>query len=155
MKYFISVILIVAGLFALFYFWRCDSPQVSAQQTSVETAGHKKQAGELLHQWRSGDTLWYEIDSVPYMPAVKLFADSVNHWRVGEPNIHDRDIISSPQHEQYAPVKLDYKIPYWSVYRRSITFWGITFSTGQPDPYQPYPEASQSAEVLSVPIPKK
>ena len=150
MKYFISVILIVAALFALFYFWRCDTPQVAAQQTDV--AGRGKQERDLIHQWRSGDTLWYEIDSVPYMPAVKWFADSMNRWRAGMPNIHDRDVHLSPLHEEYTPVKFDYKIPYWSVYRRSITFWGITFSTGQPDPYIPYPEAAQSAEVLSFPL---
>ena len=150
MKYFISVILIVAALFALFYFGRCGSPQVAAQQTDV--AGRSKQERDLIHQWRSGDTLWYEIDSVPYMPAVKWFADSMTRWRAGMPNIHDRDLHSSPLHEEYAPIKFDYSIPYWSVYRRSITFWGITFSTGQPDPYQPYPEAAQSAEVLSFPL---
>ena len=148
MKYFISVILISVALVALFYFWRCGSPQVAAQQSEAA----RKQGRELLHQWRSGDTLWYEIDSVPYMPSAKWFADSMHRWQVGAPNIHDRDIYSSPLHEEYPPIKFDYKIPYWSLYRRSITFWGITFSTGQPNPYLPYSEAAQSAEVLSFPL---
>ena len=92
---------------------------------------------------------------MPYLPSVPAFADSMMRWHIGAPNIHDRDISTSPLHEEYAPIKLDYKIPYWSVYRRSITLWGITFSTGQPNPYIPYPEAAQSAEVLSMPINKK
>ena len=150
MRYFIAVIALVAA-FVLLYFWRCGSPQVAAQQTEV--AERSKQ--ELLRQWRSGDTLWYEIDSMPYLPSVPAFADSMMRWHIGAPSIHDRDISSSPLHEEYAPIKLDYKIPYWSVYRRSITLWGITFSTGQPNPYIPYPEAAQSADVLSMPINKK
>lgn len=149
MRYFLVVITLVVA-FVLLYFWRCGSPQVAAQQTKV--AERSKQ--ELLRQWRSGDTLWYEIDSLPYLPSVPAFADSIR-WQEGLLHIHDRDIYSSPQHKQYAPVKLDYKIPYWSVYRRSITVWGITFSTGQPNPYEPYPEAVQSADVLSMPLNKK
>ena len=152
MRYFFADIAFVAA-FVLLYFWRCGSPQVAAQQTEV--VGRSRQERDLVHQWRSGDTLWYEIDSIPYLPSVSPLADSMLRWHIGAPNIHDRDISSSPLHEEYAPIKLDYNIPYWSVYRRSITFWGITFSTGQPDPYVPYPEASQSADVLSMPIPKK
>lgn len=138
MRYFIVVVSVVI-LFAALYFWQCDNPVAVAQQP---------------RQWRSGDTLWYEIDSVPYFPANPAFADSMFRWQDGLKYIHDRDFYSSPQHEQYAPVKLDYKIPYWSVYRRSITVWGITFSTGQPNPYEPYPEAAQSADVLSMPLNK-
>lgn len=104
--------------------------------------------------WLSGDTLWYEIDSIPYLPSSTL-PDSMFRWQDGIQHIHDRDIITTPQHERYSPIKLDYKIPYWSVYRRSITIWRITFSTGQPDLYQPYPEAAQSADVLSMPLNKK
>ena len=152
MRYFFAVIAFVTA-FVLFYFWRCGSPQVAAQQTEV--VGRSRQVRDLVHKWRSGDTLWYEIDSIPYLPSVSPLADSMLRWHIGAPNIHDRDISSSPLHEEYAPIKLDYKIPYWSVYRRSITFWGITFSTGQPNPFIPYPEAAQSADVLSMPIPKK
>ncbi len=139
MRYFVVVISVVA-LFVLFYVLRCDNPAAVAQQP---------------RQWLSGDTLWYEIDSVPYLPSVPAFADSLFRWHEGVRHIHDRDLSTSPQNQQYGPIKFDYKIPFWSVYRRSITIWGITFSTGQPDPYQPYPEAAQSADVLSMPLPKK
>jgi hypothetical protein len=69
--------------------------------------------------------------------------------------LHDRTLATSPQHEQYGPIKFEYKLPYWNIYRRSITVWGITFSTGHPDPFVPYPQAAQSADVLSMPLPKK
>ena len=48
MRYFIVVVSVVI-LFAALYFWQCDNPVAVAQQP---------------RQWRSGDTLWYEIDSV-------------------------------------------------------------------------------------------
>ncbi|MBQ5624037.1 MAG: hypothetical protein IIU91_08665, partial [Alistipes sp.] len=52
-------------------------------------------------------------------------------------------------------IKFEYEIPYWSIYRRSFKLWGITFSTGQPSPFAPYPaQNEQDASVLSFPMPK-
>lgn len=101
-----------------------------------------------------GDTLWFEIDSMvdfePHHQDTSLF-----RW---EPPIdighHDQSyhslVEATPQR-----VKFEYEIPLWSVYRRSIRLWGITFSTGQPSPFAPYPaQNEQDASVLSFPIPK-
>ena len=139
MRYFIAVFTLVAA-FTLLYFWRCEKTIASAQQP---------------RRWRSGDTLWYEIDSVPYLPSASPFADSMNLGLYDINHLHDRMLSTSPQHGQYGPIKFEYKLPYWNIYRRSITFWGITFSTGHPDPFVPYPEAVQSADVLSMPLNKK
>ena len=60
--------------------------------------------------------------------------------------------------EQAAPhlpaeFKFDYRLPYWNIYRRSFTRWGITFSTGQPDPFNPYPASNAlDASVTSHPL---
>ena len=139
MRYFIAVFTLVTA-FTLLYFWRCEKPIASAQQP---------------RRWQSGDTLWYEIDSVPYLPSASPFADSMNLGLYDINYLHDRTLATSPQHEQDGPIKFEYKLPYWNIYRRSITVWGITFSTGQPDPFVPYPQAVQSADVLSMPLPKK
>ena len=46
-----------------------------------------------------------------------------------------------------------FHLPYWNVYRRSFTVWGITFSTGQPNPYNPYPQSNAlDASVDSHPL---
>lgn len=59
----------------------------------------------------------------------------------------------TPHTPQLPHITFDYSVPYWSVYRRSVTVWGITFSTGQLSPFAPYPAAkSQDATVLSFPL---
>ena len=104
-------------------------------------------------RWIAGDTLWLEVDSIPPLPSEeelmresllmlypgvefpKMYPDSLRYYKL-------------PEH-----ISIDYHIPYWSVYRRSITLWGITFSTGQVNPYLPYPAAAaQDASVLSFPL---
>lgn len=104
-------------------------------------------------RWIAGDTLWLEVDSIPSLPSEeelmresllmlypgvwfpKMYPDSLQYYKL-------------PEH-----ISIDYHIPYWSVYRRSITLWGITFSTGQVNPYSPYPAAAaQDASVLSFPL---
>ena len=104
-------------------------------------------------RWYSGDTLWLEIDSLPLLPSSGALYDSAFLLLLP---LHDRaDFrVEQPPHRQLPPrIVFDYSIPYWSVYRRSITVWGITFSTGQASPYSPYPaESSQNANVLSFPL---
>ena len=104
-------------------------------------------------RWFSGDTLWLEIDSLPLMPSVGGLYDTAYLWLLP---LHERAelrIDGSP-HKQMPPrIVFDYSLPYWSVYRRSFTVWGITFSTGQASPFLPYPaESSLNANVLSFPL---
>lgn len=140
-KYFIFSIIIIAAVCAVF-FSRYYVPSVTAQQP---------------RRWMSGDTLWYEIDSLPSMPSPRdMLIDSLlHHWPKLYPHLKSMS-DSFPQHApHYAPVKFDYKIPFWDVYRRSVTVWGITFSTGQASPFSPYVYPSEdypSAEVLSFPL---
>ena len=141
MKYIILSIIALAALCAVF-FLRHDKPSAAAQEP---------------RHWRSGDTLWYEINKIPVLPSPSdMLIDSLIHRRPGDhPALHSmRDSFpGSTQH--YAPVPFDYKIPFWDVYRRSVTVWGITFSTGQASPLSPYPaEQSLDANVLSFPLPR-
>lgn len=104
-------------------------------------------------RWVSGDTLWFEIDSLPLLPSDGQVADSAFLLLLP---LHDRIDFKTgqmPHSEPLPRVEFDYSIPYWSVYRRSITVWGITFSTGQASPYSAYPAAnSLDANVLSFPL---
>lgn len=104
-------------------------------------------------RWLSGDTLWLEIDSLPLLPSDGRLYDT--SFMLMLP-IHPRNdfSVSAMPHKELPPrIVFDYTIPYWSVYRRSVTVWGITFSTGQASPYSPYPaEKSQNANVLSFPL---
>ena len=107
-------------------------------------------------RWLSGDTLWYEIDSLPSLPSRRdMLLDTLRlRWpALSSPS--NGSIDSFPQHQpHYAPIHWDYKIPFWDVSRRSVTVWGITISTGQVSPFSPYPaEGSLDANVLSFPLP--
>ena len=140
-RYLILSIVILAALCAAF-FSRYAAPAVTAQQP---------------RRWISGDTIWYEIDSLPVMPSPRdMMIDTLLHrWPALYPSpqpMSDSFPHSSPH---YAPVRWDYKIPFWDVYRRSVTVWGITISTGQASPFSPYPaEHSLDANVLSFPLPR-
>ena len=57
----------------------------------------------------------------------------------------------SPSHPAPAYLPARYDLSEWSIYRRSITLWGITFSTGHASAGVPS-GAEQSAEVLSFPL---
>lgn len=105
-------------------------------------------------QWISGDTLWYEIDSLPALPSEGWRFDSMTYrWLRPQDPSHDRHLDTSPLRPRYEKVPFDYDISLWDVYRRSITVWGITISTGQASPLSPYPsEDYPSAEVLSFPL---
>ena len=120
---------------------------------SVKSSYVQSAVAQRPKRWVAGDTLWMEIDSIPALPSdAMLLRDSMV---VAFPEL-DIDVVypdsllrnGLPEH-----IQLDYHIPYWSVYRRSVTLWGITFSTGQANPYSPFPaEAKQDATVLSFPI---
>lgn len=105
-------------------------------------------------RWFSGDTLWLEIDSMikfePHHQDTSLF-----RWEPPiEIGVHGELHHSMPSGGEQV-IKFEYEIPYWSIYRRSFKLWGITFSTGQPSPFAPYPaQNEQDASVLSFPIPK-
>ena len=107
------------------------------------------------HRWIHGDTLWFELDSIPMLPSYESYlADSLQYLLLLP--THERrelQIDFSPSRKSLPRIGFNYTLPYWSVYRRSITVWGITFSTGQASPYSPYPaESSQDATVLSFPL---
>ena len=109
-------------------------------------------------RWISGDTLYWEIDSlmefVPHHqdtalyrwePMIEIGDGSVYYWIEGD----------SLSNKTPLNIEFEYKIPKWSVYRRSFRLWGISFSTGQPSPFAPFPaQNEQNPEVLSFPIPK-
>lgn len=139
-KYIILSLLFLAAICAVL-FSRYLTMSVTAQQP---------------RRWLSGDTLWYEIDSLPLLPSRRdMLLDTLRfRWPALLSPSHD-DIDSFPQHQpHYAPIHWDYKIPFWDVSRRSVTVWGITISTGQASPFSPYPaEESLDANVLSFPLP--
>ena len=104
-------------------------------------------------RWYSGDTLWLEIDSLPLLPSDKMLYDSSYLWLLPTHERLEFGVDAMPHRNLPPRMVFDYSIPYWSVYRRSVTVWGITFSTGQASPYSPYPAGeSQSANVLSFPL---
>lgn len=107
-------------------------------------------------RWRSGDTTWYEIDSIPALPSVRdkdslhILWDSTHEtWYppMMLDNVHQQTFTLPPTS------KFTYRLPYWNIYRRSFTHWGITFSTGQANPYNPYPASNDlDATVTSHPL---
>ena len=139
-KYIILSLLFLAAICAVL-FSRYLTMSVTAQQP---------------RRWLSGDTLWYEIDSLPSLPSRRdMLLDTLRlRWPALSSPSHD-GIDSFPQHQpHYAPIHWVYKIPFWDVSRRSVTVWGITISTGQASPFSPYPaEGSLDANVLSFPLP--
>ena len=111
---------------------------------------HSMAVEQEPQRWQSGDTLWFEVDSLPFLPSDQAIIDSLR-WHL--PSHTTPNAPFGPLKPSYRAVKLNYNIPYWSIYRHSITIWGITFSAGQPSPYAPYPAAnSLDAEVLSFPL---
>jgi hypothetical protein len=136
-KYFLTTLVVAAAAVILSLLY--DNPTVVAQEP---------------RRWMSGDTLWYEIDSLPTMPSEGWAFDSMAYrWFALPDYLHDRNLGTSPERPRYEKIRFEYKIPVWDVYRRSITLWGITFSTGQASPLSPYPsEDYPSAEVLSFPL---
>lgn len=141
-RYLIISVVILTAICAV-VFSRYSAIEVTAQQP---------------RRWLSGDTLWYEIDSLPFMPSARdMFIDTLLHHRSA---LTTRPLSledSFPQHApHYAPIRWDYKIPFWDISRQSVTVWGITFSTGQVSPFTRtlYPaEDYPSADVLSFPVP--
>ncbi len=111
-------------------------------------------AQQQPRRWISGDTLWYEIDSLPVLPSSLMIYDSISHlWIM--PSDRDRRLDTSPVRKIPDKIPFDYDLPYWNIYRRSFTIWGITFSTGQASPFSPYVYPSEDypdAEVLSFPL---
>ena len=106
-------------------------------------------------RWSGGDTLWFELDSIPMLPSSEGYqADSLQYLLLLP--IHERNELQvefSPSPKALPRIEFNYSLPYWSVYRRSVTVWGITFSTGQISPYVLYPAgAHQDATVLSFPL---
>lgn len=57
----------------------------------------------------------------------------------------------SPSHPQPTYTPVEFYLPQWSIYRRSFTMWGITFSTGHASSGVPS-GAEPTAEVLSFPL---
>ena len=103
-------------------------------------------------RWIAGDTLWLEVDSIPLLPSeVELMRESL---RAMYPMIDWSQLLPDTLRWGKLPshITIDCKLPYWSVYRRSVKLWGITFSVGQISPYVPYPQAIQEATVLSFPL---
>ena len=107
------------------------------------------------NRWMHGDTLWFELDSIPMLPSYEGYpADSLQYLLLLP--IHERrelQVEFLPSPKALPRIEFSYSLPYWSVYRRSVTVWGITFSTGQISPYALYPAgAHQDATVLSFPL---
>lgn len=113
-------------------------------------------AEQQPRRWQSGDTLWYELDSLPTYPSaaerdsLQLMWDTLHgdwHPPLSYDNVH-KPLLQLPASSQTS-----FHIPYWNVYRRSFTHWGITFSTGQGNPHNPYPASNAlDATVTSHPL---
>ncbi len=106
-------------------------------------------------RWSEGDTLWFELDSIPILPSDRGFFTDSLHYLLMLPmhERHELQVEFSPSRKPLPRIEFNYTLPYWSVYRRSVTVWGITFSTGQISPYALYPAgAHQDATVLSFPL---
>lgn len=99
-----------------------------------------------------GDTLLFGRDTLilkgpffdgAYFRESRPEADVIWRMRLS----HTGDTAALPH------MTVHYRVPKWSVYRRSVTVWGITFSTGQAPFGPPYPAGnSLDAEVLSFPL---
>lgn len=144
-RFVILVIVLSLGVVSLF---RCLM-QLYAPAATVST---QSAMAQKPRRWVAGDTLWFEIDSIPRLPsAEELLIDSLLmvYPELDLSVLHPDSLYryKLPEH-----IRLNYSVPYWSVYRRSLTLWGITFSTGQIPPYSPYPSAGQDATVLSFPL---
>lgn len=138
--------LLLAGALVIDYY---DDKNIYAMRQAA--------AAEPQHRQRQGsDTLWYEIDSTPYYPSAR-YLDSLNSlWKSTHGDLAPSittDNVHQPLMQLPAGIRPSLHLPYWSVYRRSFTRWGITFSTGQPNPYNPYPESNAlDAAVTSHPL---
>ena len=123
---------------------------------TLQTLRRASASEQEPRRWRSGDTTWYEIDSATKLPSYQerdslhLAWDSLHgEWY---PPL-ERDNVHSQMQQLPPSIRFEYRLPYWNVYRRSFTLWGITFSTGQPDPYNPYPASNNlDAAVTSHPL---
>lgn len=148
MKYIIYTLitLLLMGALVIDYF---DERNIHAMRLAAA-------AEQEPRRWQSGDTIWYEIDSIPALPSdaewdsLQMVWDSLHgDWY---PPLKD-DNVHTLRPSLPARVELNYRLPYWNVYRRSFTRWGITFSTGQGDPYNPYPASNAlDASVTSHPL---
>lgn len=138
-----ATLLLVAGIFA-----GSDSGIVRLRFSS----GGKALA-QQPRRWRDGDTLWWEIDSLPMLPSdEQLLVDSLS---AVYPRIEFSPLWIDSTGRYVLPehITIDYRLPYWNVYRRSVMVWGINFSLGQINPYALFPEAArQDPTVLSFPL---
>ena len=140
------IALLMLGALAIDYY---DDQQIRALRQAAA-------AEQQPRRWQSGDTIWYEIDSLPAYPSPAEWDSLHMVWD----SLHGDWIVPIAPPEKLAPYlpasfKFDYRLPYWNVYRRSFTHWGITFSTGQPNPYNPYPASNAlDASVTSHPLNK-
>ena len=141
--YFCFALLMLGALVVDYY----DDQQIYALRQAAA-------AEQQPRRWRSGDTIWYEIDSLPALPSPAEWDSLRMVWD----SLHGEWISPIVPPEQAAPhlpaeFRFDYRLPYWNIYRRSFTRWGITFSTGQPDPFNPYPASNAlDASVTSHPL---
>lgn len=148
MKYIVYtfITLLMLGALAIDYF---DERNIHAMRLAAAAAQEPR-------RWQSGDTIWYEIDSLPALPSPEEWDSLQMVWD----SLHGDwypplkgDNVHTTQPALPAHVELNYRLPYWNVYRRSFTRWGITFSTGQGNPYNPYPASNTlDAAVTSHPL---
>lgn len=149
--YFIAALIILGALFFDFYDRQQPYPRAHANLWAAE---------QEPRRWHSADTLWWEIDSLPALPSpeamdsLQIAWDSLHGvWHPPLQPIANKDNVHSAEYTPAKAAGLDFRLPYWNVYRRSITRWGITFSTGQPNPYNPYPQSNAlNAAVDSHPL---
>ncbi|MBR5864188.1 MAG: hypothetical protein IKY76_06465 [Alistipes sp.] len=141
--YSVSALLMLGALVVDYY----DDQQIYALRQAAA-------AEQQPRRWQSGDTTWYEIDSLPALPSPEEWDSLRMVWD----SLHGEWIAPVVAPEEPTPhlpagYKFDYRLPYWNIYRRSFTRWGITFSTGQPDPFNPYPASNAlDASVTSHPL---
>ena len=122
---------------------------------SVKSGYVQSAVAQRPKRWVVGDTLWLEIDSIPALPSDGLlWYDSLGIAKPSQlANVKAAYPDSLLRNGLPDKIPFEYHPSFWSVYRRSVTLWGITLSAGQINPYWPYPAgASGDATVLSFPL---
>lgn len=122
---------------------------------SVESSYVQSAVAQQPKRWVAGDTLWLEIDSIPALPSDAMLLPDSLRVLYPYPLVNIKTTYPDSLLRGRLPDKIpfEYHPAFWSVYRRSVTLWGITLSTGQINPWWPYPAgANHDATVLSFPL---
>lgn len=143
MKYFVYLFVAILLVGALVIDYLDDVGRHAIARASAQEPLSRQGGDTLLSRRDSvlGGGLLGGVDSLSREWHIPMRHDVISYEEVVRPD--------SVSHQRL----FYYHLPYWNVYRRSFTVWGITFSTGQPNPYNPYPQSNAlDASVDSHPL---